>query len=117
MIALVAVVEAVTVAVLAIVAALAVVTAVAVAIASFAVDADLQPLDTPLDAIGLLRMQAVAGRKAQALLNLARVTPKPIGLALAQDVPAVEMTDLALQLVDPHLEAADLAPVIVIAVA
>ena len=52
-VALVAVVQAVTVAVVVIAAALII---VAVAVAGLAVDSDLQPLDAPLDAIGLLRI-------------------------------------------------------------
>jgi len=73
--------------------------------------------DAPLDVVGLVRIEAVASRKAQPALDVVGFGAQAVGAAVADAVAAVEQVDLALDRVDPDLERPDLAVIVVVAVA
>jgi len=76
----------------------------------------LEASDPALDVVTLLRVQAVTANDAKPALDFARILAQATGLAIGQDIAAIQLADLALDLVDPNLEMANLAIVVLIAV-
>ena len=64
-----------------------------------------------------LRVQAVAGRLAQATLDVPRLFAKTASFTLRNPVAAVELGDTLLQPIDANLQAADTAVIVVVAIA
>ena len=85
----------------------------AIAVPCLALDVLLQAGDPVIDVARLVRIQDVAGRLAELALDLPRILAEAPSLAIAEDVAAVEDVDLALDRIDPILQAADLAVVAV----
>jgi hypothetical protein len=86
-----------------------------IAIASFVRNSLLKAVDSIVDRIRLVWVQAVAGHVSKLALDIARLIAKAIGFAFAQDIALVETADLPLNPVDMRLQAADM-PVIVVAI-
>ena len=82
---------------------------VAVAARERVLDALLEPSDANFDVVRFIAVQAVARGALQAVLDLVRFTAQAVGLAVANAVAAIELLDLALDAVDPDLQRADLA--------
>ena len=87
-----------------------------VAVAGLAKDVLFEARDAALDVVALAPVQAVVAKLAETILKASRLVVEPAGLPIAQDVTAIELPDLPLDLVDPHLQAADLAIIVVVAI-
>jgi hypothetical protein len=94
-------------------ASLGIVTVVAIAIAGLALNADFEAPDAVLDVIALPARKAVAGDPVQSVFDIAGFAAQTGGLSIAQDIPAIEMSDLPLDGVDARVKAANLAIVVV----
>ena len=84
------------------------------AVVRIAEDALLEPADAVVDRRIFLRMEAVARRPIQAVLDLARLPAKTAGFPLADPVAAVEAGNPPLQPVDPDLQITDAAVIVVV---
>ena len=73
----------------------------------------LEARDPALDVVTLAPVQAVVAQLAETILKAASFVVEAARLPIAQDVPAIELPDLALDLVDPNLQAANLAVIVV----
>src|SRR5690349_3261375 len=79
-------------------------------------DALLEPGDANVDVVRFVAIQAVARGALQPILQLVRFTAQAVGLTIANAVAAVELLDLPLHIVDAHLQGADLAPIVLVAI-
>jgi hypothetical protein len=74
-------------------------------------DALLELLDSILDVPGLARVEPAAGALVQAAFDAIGLVAQAVGRPVADPVAAIEARDLALDIVDPLLKFANLAPI------
>jgi hypothetical protein len=76
----------------------------------------LEPRDAHFDVARFVRVQPAARTLVQPSLDAIGFVAKTVGRAVADAIAPVEPVDLALDLINPRLERANLAPAVVVAI-
>jgi len=74
-------------------------------------DSLLKALDAVLDVAGLARVEPAASALMQAAFNILSLVAQAVGGPVPDAIAPVQAVDLPLDIVDPLLERADLAPI------
>src|SRR5438309_2513472 len=87
------------------------ITTTAIVVRDAVLHALLEPLNAVLKVAGLAWVEPAASGTMQPVFDAVSFVAKPVGAAIADAVAAIEPVDLPLDIVDPRLERAHLAPI------